>query len=162
MQEPPQELPHIGDPHTYTEDTLSIPYPMETTHPPPKPYKLRPSKIHKPHIINKRKMHQQNPHINNQYHPELYKQPQPTIKHSSVAQAPPRIHMAFPAPSIMPHRNPPLSTTKYKQTTIEEYMRRHNTQDSPKQKLTQSLNKPTHKREEHNTSTTTVYRHPPI
>jgi hypothetical protein len=49
MQELSHELLDLDDPHQHTKniDTLSIPYPMEITHPPPKPYKLRPNRVPK-------------------------------------------------------------------------------------------------------------------
>jgi hypothetical protein len=70
--------------------------------------------------------------------------------------------MAFPVTSVMPHRNPPMNTTKYKQTTLEQYMRWHKTQDISNRKPTQASIKPNHKNKEYNTSTTNEYRHPPI
>jgi hypothetical protein len=121
MQELSHEYPDLDDPHQHTKsiNTLSKPYPIETTHPSPKPYKLRPNRVQKAPNIRKRKKHPHYPQHENQHQLESYKQTQPTIIHSSVAQAPPRINMAFLAPSIMPHRNPHMNTSKYKQTTLE-------------------------------------------
>jgi hypothetical protein len=109
---PAPEKPLQHNPNTDTHNPL---YPMEITHPPPKPYKLRPAKVQKP-PTRKRNTQPRHAQPDNHHQAELYTQTQPAIKHSSVAQAPPRINMAFPAPSVMPHRNPPMDTTKYKQT----------------------------------------------
>ncbi len=90
---------------------------METTHPPPKPYKSRPNRVQKALNMRKRKTPPLYPQHENRHQLESNKQIQSTIKHISVAQAPPCINMAFPAPSVMPHRNPPMNTPKYKQIT---------------------------------------------
>jgi hypothetical protein len=105
--------------HTKNNNTLSKPYQMETTHPPPKPYKSRPNRVQKALNMRKRKTPPLYPQHENRHQLESNKQIQSTIKHISVAQAPPCINMAFPAPSVMPHRNPPMNTPKYKQITLE-------------------------------------------
>ncbi len=97
---------------------------MEITHSLPKPYKLRPARAQKP-PTRKRKTLPHRPQPEIQHQAETYIQSQPTIKRSSAAQAPPRINMAFPVPSVMPHRNPPMDTTKYKETTLEQYKKWH-------------------------------------
>ena len=63
MQELLHELLDQDDPHQHTEniDTLSIPYPMEITHPPPKLYKLRPNRVPKTPNTRKRKTQPQYP-----------------------------------------------------------------------------------------------------
>ena len=118
MQDRPQDYPDLDDPqiHDRNNNALSTPYPVETTHPPPQPYKLRPKRLQKALNNRKRKTHLHNPHNDNQPQLDTNTQTQPVIKHSSVAQAPLRINMAFPAPIVMPHRNPPMNTSKYKQT----------------------------------------------
>ena len=125
------ELPHnpvLDNPHQHINtniDTLSIPYPMEITHPPPKPYKLRPKRVPKTLNTIKRKTHPQYPQHDNKHQLDLNKQTKSTIKHNSVAQAPPRINVAFPAPSVMPHRTPPMNVVnaqvhKHKQGKVTQ------------------------------------------
>ena len=72
VRKPKQDLPHdYQDPgnsqkHTKGRSALSKPYPMELTHPPPKPYKLRPQRVQGPNI-RKRKTHFHSPHYENQH-----------------------------------------------------------------------------------------------
>ena len=122
--------------HTKNNNTLSKPYQMETTHPPPKPYKSRPNRVQKALNMRKRKTPPLYPQHENRHQLESNKQIQSTIKHISVAQAPPCINMAFPAPSVMPHRNPPMNTPKYKQITLEHYKNWNRTHGTRTQKLT--------------------------
>ncbi len=61
MLELPHAHPDLDDPHQHINniDTLSIPYPMEITYSPPKPYKLRPNRVPKTPNTRKRKTHPQ-------------------------------------------------------------------------------------------------------
>jgi len=74
---PMLELPHehldLDDPHQHIKniDTLSIPYPMKITHPPPKPYKLRPKRVPKTLNTRKIKTQPQYPQHDNQRHLDL-------------------------------------------------------------------------------------------
>jgi hypothetical protein len=98
-------------------NTLRIPYPTKYVKPAPKPYKLRPPKAQRaPNTPRKRKIHIHNSQEGSPLPLAAILQTQPTLKHCSAAQAPPRIDRVFPTPSVMPHRNPPKNTTKYMQT----------------------------------------------
>jgi hypothetical protein len=105
----------------HATDTLRKPYPTEFIKPTPKPYKLRTQRAQRaPNKAKKRKTHSNNPQEDYLHLLTPIIQTPPTIKHISVAQASPRINMAFPTPSVMPHRDPTINTTKYKQTTLEQ------------------------------------------
>ena len=56
MQDLPHDYPNASNPQQHTKDrnALSIPYTTEITHPPPKPYNLRPQRIKKTPNIRKR------------------------------------------------------------------------------------------------------------
>ncbi len=75
MLELPHEHPDLDDPHQHINniDTLSIPYPMEITHPSPKPYKLRPNRLPKTPNTRKIKTHPQYPQHDNQHQLDLDK-----------------------------------------------------------------------------------------
>ena len=105
---------------TKGRNALRTPYSTEVVKPAPKPYKMRSPKTQRaPNTPRKRKVNIHNPREGNPHPSSTIPQTKPTIKHSSVAQASPRINMVFPTPSVMPHRNPSLNTSKYKQTTLE-------------------------------------------
>ena len=109
-----------------------------------------------------RKPHFHNSQACNPHRLETITQTQPSIKHSSVAQAPPRINMASPTPSVMPHRNPPMNTSKYKQTTLEQYKNWTRTQGIHTQQTTKEPQKTQHPKAQHESLETLEYRHPPI
>jgi len=136
---------------------------METTHPPPKPYKLRQNRVQKAPNIRKRKKHPLYPEHENQHQLESNKQTQPSIKHSSVVvQAPPRINMAFPAPSVMPQRNPPMNTSKNKQTTLENYKNWNRSQGTHTQHATKKPQTTQYPKTQHDSSEKIEYRYPSI
>ena len=89
----------------------------------PKPYNLKPPKLHQ-HVAKPQKKETHKARKVAQLGNNQPQQNQTRIKRSSAAQAPPRIHMAFPSPCSMPHRNHPTSSLLYKQTTIDQYMNR--------------------------------------
>ena len=69
-------------------------------------------------------------HKDKQVAQHAHHQPKPSrapIKHSTAAQALPRINMVFPTPCSMPHRNPPHILIPRTQTTLDKYWTRKQT-----------------------------------
>jgi hypothetical protein len=70
--------------------------------------------------------------------------------------------MAFPTPSVMPHQNPPMNTSKYKQNTLEQYKNWTHTQGTQTQQATKEPQTSQHPKTQHESLETFEYRHPPI